>query len=147
MKISISSICVLLVFVVFEVQNGFAQKKDMPKEDVVEIPSIGEELCLHNLFQSNMVLQRDKPIPIWGWARPGEKVSVTIGDKSSDAIAGKDRKWKVQLPAMVANPKPQNLTVRGKNKTIHLDNVLIGCLLYTSPSPRDRTRSRMPSSA
>lgn len=126
MKISISSICVLLVFVVFEVQNGFAQKKDMPKEDVVEIPSIGEELCLHNLFQSNMVLQRDKPIPIWGWARPGEKVSVTIGDKSSDAIAGKDRKWKVQLPAMVANPKPQNLTVRGKNKTLHLDNVLIG---------------------
>jgi len=99
MKISISSICVLLLFVAFEVQNGFAQKKDMPKEDVVEIPSISEGLCLHNLFQSNMVLQRDKPIPIWGWARPGEKVSVIIGDKSSDGLTEPLLNEKIAKPA------------------------------------------------
>jgi sialate O-acetylesterase len=45
----------------------------MPKESVVEIPAVGKELCVHNLFQSNMALQRDKPVTIRGWAKPGGK--------------------------------------------------------------------------
>ena len=45
----------------------------MPKESVVEIPAVGKELCVHNLFQSNMALQRDKPEAIWGWAKAGRK--------------------------------------------------------------------------
>ena len=40
----------------------------MPKEDVIDVPAVGEGLCAHNLIQTNMVLQRDKPIGIWGWA-------------------------------------------------------------------------------
>jgi sialate O-acetylesterase len=51
-------------------------------KDRVDTPAIGRGLCVHNLFQSNMVLQRDKPIRIWGWAEPGEKVSVTFGERS-----------------------------------------------------------------
>ncbi len=53
-----------------------AQK--MPRQDVVEVPAIGEGLWLNNLFQSNMVIQRDKPVSLWGWADPGEKVTVTL---------------------------------------------------------------------
>jgi hypothetical protein len=45
----------------------------MPKESVVEIPAVGKELCVHNLFQSNMALQRDKPVAIRGWAKHGGK--------------------------------------------------------------------------
>ncbi len=44
----------------------------MPREDVVDVPAIGEGLCVSNVFQTNMVLQRDKPIHVWGWAEPGE---------------------------------------------------------------------------
>ena len=57
---------------------SLGQNKELPKEDVIEVAAIREGLCLHNLFQSNMVLQRDKPISIWGWANPGEKVTVTF---------------------------------------------------------------------
>ena len=34
---------------------------------------------LHNIFGSGMVLQRDKPIKVWGWAKPGSKITVTLG--------------------------------------------------------------------
>ena len=101
-----------------------AQK--MPREDVVEVPAIGEELCLNNLFQSNMVLQRDKPVNLWGWAGPGEKVTVTLAGKQQTATAAKDRVWKVTFPARPANSKPINVTVKGKSKTLTLENILVG---------------------
>ena len=55
---------------------GTALGASLPKENVIDVPAIGEGLCVHNLFQSNMVLQRDKPISVWGWASPGERVTA-----------------------------------------------------------------------
>lgn len=98
----------------------------MPREDVIDVPAIGEGLCVSNVFQSNMVLQREKPIHIWGWAEPGEQVTVAFAGVETSAEAGKDRAWKATLPALPANSQPQPLTVQGKNKTLVLENVLIG---------------------
>jgi sialate O-acetylesterase len=95
-------------------------------KDRVDVPAIGEGFCLHNLFQSNMVIQRDKPVKIWGWAAPGEKVRVTLAGKQRSATAGKDRSWKVALPPMKASSKPLEIIVKGKGKTIKLDNILVG---------------------
>ncbi|QDU98807.1 hypothetical protein [Lignipirellula cremea] len=100
--------------------------QQMPRTDVVEVPAIGEGLCVSNVFQSNMVLQRDKPIHVWGWAEPGEQVTVTFAGEQATAMAGKDRAWKVTLPAVSANSKPQPMTVKGNNTSIALDNILIG---------------------
>lgn len=98
----------------------------MPREHVIDVPAIGEGLALHNLFQSNMVLQRDKPIRIWGWADTGEKVTVSFADQTSSATAGSDRAWKVTLNALPANSTPQKLTVQGQGKKLTLVNVLVG---------------------
>lgn len=98
----------------------------MPKADVIEFPAIGEGLCLHHLFQSNMVLQRDKPLNLWGWAAPGEQVNVTVAGNSATATAGDDRSWKVTLPAMMARSEPLTVTVKGKDTTLTLENVLVG---------------------
>jgi sialate O-acetylesterase len=103
-----------------------AQAEKMPKEDVIEIPSIGKGLWVSNTFQTNMVLQRDKPIHIWGWAAPGEKVTVSFDGNSTSATAAKDRTWKVTLPELPANAKPQTMTIKGKVKTVTLDNILLG---------------------
>ena len=78
----------------------------MPREDVVDVPAIGEGLCVSNVFQTNMVLQRDKPIHVWGWAEPGEQVTVTFAGEQASAKAGKDRAWKVTLPAVPAQQQP-----------------------------------------
>jgi sialate O-acetylesterase len=98
----------------------------MPREDVVDVPAIGEGLCVSNVFQTNMVLQRDKPINVWGWADPGEQVTVSFAGEQTSAKAGKDRAWKVTLAAMPANSNPQQMTVKGKSKTLVLDNLLVG---------------------
>ena len=61
--------------------------EQMPREDAVEVVAVGEGLCLHNLFQSNMVIQRDKPVAIWGWAEPAEEVTVILAGKKEVAKA------------------------------------------------------------
>jgi hypothetical protein len=52
----------------------------MPQEDVVEIPAIGKGLCVSNVFQTDMVLQRNKPLTIWGWADYRTGSPITNGE-------------------------------------------------------------------
>ncbi len=126
MKGSAHSLLIPTLLVLIWLPDLLSQKMPMPEEDVIEVPAIGDGLCVHNLFQSNMILQRDKPIEIWGWAKPGEVVRVLFAGKSKEAKAGKDREWKVTLPAMTANADPQTLNIKGKDQNLTLENVLIG---------------------
>ena len=50
------------------------------------------------LFSDNAVLQEETPIPVWGVAKEGEKISVTLDGQSASTTA-KDGKWKLMLPA------------------------------------------------
>ncbi|GAB3809446.1 sialate O-acetylesterase [Spirosoma humi] len=83
------------------------------------------EVHLPNVFGSHMVLQRRKPVPVWGWAEAGEKVTVTLDKQTKTAKAGKDGKWRVTLDAMEAGG-PYQLLVKGKSNTITFDDVLAG---------------------
>ena len=114
----------LLAAIALPVMSASAQQ--MPKQDVVDVPAITAGLCVSNVFQTNMVLQRDKPITVWGWADPGERVTVTFGDGEQTADAGEDRTWKVVLSEMPANADPQRMKVAGRTKSLTLDNILIG---------------------
>lgn len=100
--------------------------KNMPKENVVEVSAIGEGLCVSNAFQSNMVVQRDKPLNIWGWASPGEDVTISFAGKTAKVTAGADRSWKATLEALPANSTPGSMTITGKDKTLKLENILVG---------------------
>ncbi len=84
-------------------------------------------LKAHGIFSSNMVIQRDKPIAIWGWAKRGSKVSVQFGTKIAETTAGDEAgRWDVTFPAQAANANGQKLTVTAGNETIEMDNILIG---------------------
>ena len=80
-----------------------------------------------SLFQDNMVLQQGIKVPVWGTAAPDEKVTVTFGKQTKQAVAGKDGKWRLSLDALKAEPNqaPQEMTIAGKN-TITITNVLVG---------------------
>jgi len=82
------------------------------------------DVRLPNVVGSNMVLQRDMPVSVWGWASPGEAVSVEIGSQRASAETDGSGRWSVQLPAMPAGG-PHTMSVAGKN-TIKLENILVG---------------------
>ena len=83
------------------------------------------DVGLPNVFSDHMVLQRDTELPVWGTARPGESISVSLGDlASAQAAAGDDGTWSVRLPAQDAGG-PHVLTVKASN-TVTFKDVLIG---------------------
>lgn len=81
-------------------------------------------ILLPKILSDNMVLQRNKPITIWGWADANEKVTVSFKDQIKSTKADKSGKWLVTLNASGAGG-PFQLTVKGKN-TVVLSNILIG---------------------
>ncbi len=83
------------------------------------------DVKLPSVLGSHMVLQRDKPLPIWGWADPGEEVAVEFAGQTKSAKAGDKGDWKITLEPVKSDGKPHELTVKGKN-TIKLEDVLIG---------------------
>ncbi|HPT30737.1 MAG TPA: sialate O-acetylesterase [Prolixibacteraceae bacterium] len=87
--------------------------------------SLHAEVKLPRIFTDHAVFQRQKPIPVWGWAKPGEPVTVGIGTKTMVAKADKQGNWKVNLPAMEAGG-PYTLTVKSKSNTIELKDILVG---------------------
>lgn len=82
-------------------------------------------IVLAPLFTDNAVLQRDKPVPVWGTADAGEKVTVSFAGQTVAATADAAGKWSATLAALPANATPANLVVTGSN-TVTLTNVVVG---------------------
>jgi len=87
--------------------------------------STNSELRLAGMFGDHMVLQRDVPVPVWGWAPPGGKVNVGFAGQNKSAEAGASGKWMVKLDPLPASSEPRTLTVTG-NGSITLKDVLVG---------------------
>lgn len=77
------------------------------------------------LFTDHAVLQRDKPLPIWGTAEVGEKITVTFGEQRREATAGYDGRWIAILDPLPASTYGADLIIAGKN-TITRHNVVVG---------------------
>ncbi len=87
--------------------------------------SASADVKLPSILGNHMVLQQGEPVPVWGWADEGEKVTVSFHGKTVSTQTGKDGKWRIDLPAMKANTKGSDLTVKGSNE-IKLKDVLVG---------------------
>jgi len=83
------------------------------------------EVKLPAVIASNMVLQRNMPVPIWGTAAAGEKVTVTFAGQTKAAAAGEDGKWRVTLDKLTTNATGAAMVVKGTN-VITLSDVLVG---------------------
>jgi sialate O-acetylesterase len=83
------------------------------------------DVVLNPMFGNHMVLQREKPLPVWGTASPGEKVAVTFNASVQHATADTDGRWMVRLPAQKVSKVPAVLSVKGNNE-ITISDVLVG---------------------
>ncbi|MCL5097298.1 MAG: sialate O-acetylesterase [Candidatus Omnitrophica bacterium] len=87
-------------------------------------PSVQAAVRLPKVFSDHMVLQREKPMVVWGWAEPDETVTVRLGAESRQAQANDRGEWKAVLPEMEAGG-PYMLTVKGSS-TVSFQDVMIG---------------------
>jgi sialate O-acetylesterase len=83
------------------------------------------QVKLAKLFSDHVVLQRQKPIPVWGWAQPGESVNIALGNQKKSAIADGSGKWKVEFAPMEAGG-PFELKATAKSGETTVKDVLIG---------------------
>ena len=87
---------------------------------------------LATIFQDNMVLQREKPVPVWGWADPNTQVEVDFAGQSKQATADDKGYWKATLDPLTANATGQDLTAKIGATTVTRKNVLIGEVWFTA---------------
>jgi sialate O-acetylesterase len=82
------------------------------------------EMCW--IFGNNMILQADRPIPIWGQGKPGEEVIVEFVGQQKKTKVGDDGEWKVMLDPMPVNATGQTFKVTAGSGNKSFSDVLLG---------------------
>ena len=82
-------------------------------------------VSLASPFSDHAVLQRGKPLPVWGRADPGEHISLSFHGQTVGTTAAPDGRWMVYLEALSASSEPAELIVTGNN-TLHVNDLLVG---------------------
>ena len=78
-------------------------------------------------FNDHAILQREMKVPVWGWSKPGMKVTVKFAGQSKTAVAGKDGKWMLELDPLKANAAPGEMVISEEGgKTETLKDILVG---------------------
>ena len=99
---------------------------------ILGISSATAELQVPQFFSDHMVLQRDKPIVIWGQADPNKEVKVSVAGDSATSTADAKGGWKVSLKAQPANSKGSDLTITSGSDSKKLSDVLVGEVWFAS---------------
>ena len=86
------------------------------------------ELKLAAVFSDHMVLQRDKPVPVWGWADPEERITVEFAGQKKSTVAGADGRWNLKLDPLAASAESRVLKVHSANaeRKLEVADVLVG---------------------
>lgn len=119
-------------------------------------PSDAAELAAGAIFGDGMVLQREQPIPVWGFAIPGSEVLVSLADHRATAAADAGGRWSAILPALPASG-PHRLELRSGSATAAVADIMIGdvwlisgqsnavlALAATSEWPQVKTEGTIP---
>lgn len=94
--------------------------------------SLGAAVALPAVFASGMVLQREKPVPVYGTAAAGERVVVSFAGQRHECVADAAGKWQVTLSPLTLSAEPQKLLVRGQANECVLEDVLVGDVWFAS---------------
>lgn len=91
------------------------------------LSSVSAALEMPSIFGDGMVLQREKPALVWGWAAPATKIDISFAAQSHSTQADPAGRWEIQLDPLPASSKPQSMTVTSSTdgKRVFTD-VLVG---------------------
>src|SRR5215212_9769513 len=91
---------------------------------VLSAPAAWADVKLPAIISDHMVLQQDTPANVWGWAEPGEKVTVQLGGKSVEVVTGPDGKWNTKLEGLQPGAAG-DMKISGKN-SLTISDVAVG---------------------
>ena len=98
-----------------------------------EAPPKTRTLELASPFLDHAILQRDMPVPVWGWAKKGSTVTVTFAGQKKTAQADAQGKWKLKLATMKASAEGRTLTVKASDgESLTLKDILVGEVWFSS---------------
>lgn len=92
---------------------------------LMAVGSMRGDVTLPRIFGNDMVLQREMPVKIWGWADPGEHVTLSFAGQKKTTQADENGDWTVTLDAMKTLKTPSTMTINGKNELV-FKNILVG---------------------
>jgi sialate O-acetylesterase len=78
------------------------------------------------IFSDHMVLQKADRVPVWGWAQPGEGISVTLNGQIAVATANSEGKWNTTLGLQDSPPGPFEMTIQGNTDTVTVRDIVVG---------------------
>ncbi|WP_432714492.1 sialate O-acetylesterase [Pedobacter sp.] len=106
--------------------NGLWMKKYLLLTAFIAMTmTLNAKVQLPRILSGNMVLQRDKPLNIWGFAAPGETVTVSFAGQNKSTVTDAAGKWAVILTPLATSSKPGAMVIKGTNEII-LENILVG---------------------
>ena len=104
--------------------------KDIVKKNIVLLLCLafslvaGAEVRLPQLVSDGMIVQRDAPIKVWGWAAPNEKIVLELNKGKYQAVTDNEGNWLVQIPAQKAGG-PYTMVLKASN-TLTVKDILVG---------------------
>ena len=95
---------------------------------VIAVPAMSAEtpLKLPAMFGNNMVLQRDRAVPVWGWTQPGGEVTVEFASQKKTGKADAEGKWTVKLDPLTASVKPREMQITQGTEALVFTDILVG---------------------
>ena len=84
------------------------------------------ELRFAKIFTDHCVLQRDMPVPVWGWAEPYAKVTIAFAGQKESSTADNSGRWLITLQPLKASAQSRELTVTSVDQKVTLKDVLVG---------------------
>lgn len=109
--------------------NKLEQRKRSEKKKASKLAALNKALSVgvvpSELFSSDMVLQRDLIVPIWGKGKPGESVSISFADQTVNGKVDSKGDWLLKLQPLKTSKVGSDLVIKSRN-TITYTNVVVG---------------------
>ena len=99
---------------------------------VLEAGAASGEVRLANVFADHMVLQREQPVRVWGWADAGAKIAVRLAGQTAEVTADEDGAWEAVLEPLTASAEGRTLAVVCDDEQVLIQDVLVGDVWHAS---------------
>ena len=97
----------------------------LPQSVSARADSVPSTLRPARLFSNGLVVQRGRPVSVWGWAPPKTTVTVSLGGQTRSSSTDASGAWRVSLPALKAGG-PHEMTIAGGGSSLTVHDVLVG---------------------